>query len=287
MGLRTCRYIPPTTSRSVGAIGAGVPRPSTTNAANECRTTPAPAAIRAAPSRATGRRRVRGPPVRQQPRNETGDHAGGDCRETPHSRKPPAPGISRDYARPRNARCAAEAAPLPGRLAAAMPADEQELRFLDARLRARGVRDARQRAGAARPRPLGRSSRARLGVGPSTASSSPSSRPRPHGGSATTGWGPVCRTAPAIPSEFGVVSSCARSRHSSAALGLDDVALLGLSFGGCSGGGVSRSRHPEPGALARPRRGRLRGGADIGPRADLREAIVATVRAHWGGGLAA
>ena len=66
-----------------------------------------------------------------------------------------------------------------------------------------------------------------------------------------------------------------------AAFGLEQVALLGLSFGGCSAAAFA-ARRPElvsslalVGAFAR--------GADIAA-ADLREALVATVRAHWGAG---
>src|SRR4051794_3921066 len=50
IGLRTWRYSPPTTSRLVGAVGAGVPRPSKTKRPNACRRTPTPRAIRAAPT---------------------------------------------------------------------------------------------------------------------------------------------------------------------------------------------------------------------------------------------
>jgi hypothetical protein len=50
MGLRTCRYRPPTTSCSVGATGAGVPTPSTTKRTKAWTSTNRPAAIRAAPS---------------------------------------------------------------------------------------------------------------------------------------------------------------------------------------------------------------------------------------------
>src|SRR3954453_7053034 len=53
IGLRTWRYSPPTTSRSVGAVGAGVPRPSKTKRPNACRRTPVPRTIRAAPRTTT------------------------------------------------------------------------------------------------------------------------------------------------------------------------------------------------------------------------------------------
>src|SRR4051794_21325299 len=49
IGLRTWRYRPPTTSRSVGATGAGVPAPSTTKRAKACSSAATPATTSAAP----------------------------------------------------------------------------------------------------------------------------------------------------------------------------------------------------------------------------------------------
>jgi pimeloyl-ACP methyl ester carboxylesterase/DNA-binding CsgD family transcriptional regulator len=83
------------------------------------------------------------------------------------------------------------------------------------------------------------------------------------------------------PAGFGVELELRTLEALVAAFGLDEVALLGLSFGGCSAAAFA-ARRPElvsslalVGAFAR--------GADIAA-ADLREAIVATVRAHWGAG---
>jgi pimeloyl-ACP methyl ester carboxylesterase/DNA-binding CsgD family transcriptional regulator len=83
------------------------------------------------------------------------------------------------------------------------------------------------------------------------------------------------------PAGFGVELELRTLEALVAELGLDEVALLGLSFGGCSAAAFA-ARRPElvsslalVGAFAR--------GADIAA-ADLREAILATVRAHWGAG---
>jgi pimeloyl-ACP methyl ester carboxylesterase/DNA-binding CsgD family transcriptional regulator len=64
-------------------------------------------------------------------------------------------------------------------------------------------------------------------------------------------------------------------------LGIEELDLLGISFGGCTAVAFT-ARHPEWvrrlalfGAYGR--------GADIAPR-PLQEALVATVRAHWGAG---
>src|SRR5215472_15222792 len=54
MGLRTYRYSPRTTSCSVGAGGAGVPRPSTANCANDPISVTAPAAVTTPPMTRTG-----------------------------------------------------------------------------------------------------------------------------------------------------------------------------------------------------------------------------------------
>ena len=54
IGLRTYRYGPATTSCSVGAGGAGVPRPSTAKCANDQISTAAPAAISTPPVTWTG-----------------------------------------------------------------------------------------------------------------------------------------------------------------------------------------------------------------------------------------
>jgi pimeloyl-ACP methyl ester carboxylesterase/DNA-binding CsgD family transcriptional regulator len=65
------------------------------------------------------------------------------------------------------------------------------------------------------------------------------------------------------------------------ALGADAVALLGLSFGACAAA-VFAARHPER-VTSLAAFGGVAAGADAAPAA-LREAIVATVRAHWGAG---
>ena len=66
-----------------------------------------------------------------------------------------------------------------------------------------------------------------------------------------------------------------------AELGLEQLDLLGISFGGCTAATFA-ARHP--GAVRRLTLfGAYAKGADIAPR-PLREAIVATVRAHWGAG---
>jgi pimeloyl-ACP methyl ester carboxylesterase/DNA-binding CsgD family transcriptional regulator len=65
------------------------------------------------------------------------------------------------------------------------------------------------------------------------------------------------------------------------ALGLDELSLLGISWGGCTAAAFA-ARHPE-----RVRCLALAGGFADGTRiapAPLREAMVATVRAHWGAG---
>jgi hypothetical protein len=54
MGLRTYRYRPPTTSRWVGATGAGVPEPSATKRTNACTSTTTPAASSTAPATRSG-----------------------------------------------------------------------------------------------------------------------------------------------------------------------------------------------------------------------------------------
>src|SRR5690242_468661 len=54
IGLRTYRYRPPTTRRSVGATGAGVPRPSATNRAKAWTSTIAPRMSRISPATRTG-----------------------------------------------------------------------------------------------------------------------------------------------------------------------------------------------------------------------------------------
>jgi pimeloyl-ACP methyl ester carboxylesterase/DNA-binding CsgD family transcriptional regulator len=65
------------------------------------------------------------------------------------------------------------------------------------------------------------------------------------------------------------------------AIGVDELSLLGISWGGCTAAAYA-ARHPERvrclalvGAYAR--------GADIAPAA-LREAMVASILAHWGAG---
>jgi pimeloyl-ACP methyl ester carboxylesterase/DNA-binding CsgD family transcriptional regulator len=65
------------------------------------------------------------------------------------------------------------------------------------------------------------------------------------------------------------------------AIGADAVALLGLSFGSCAAA-VYAARHPER-VTSLATVGGFAAGADAAP-AELREAIVATVRAHWGAG---
>src|SRR5262245_7139416 len=62
MGLRTCRYRPPTTRCTGGATGAGVPSPSTTNRANADTSTAVPATTSTAPSTRRGRRWDSGAP---------------------------------------------------------------------------------------------------------------------------------------------------------------------------------------------------------------------------------
>ena len=65
------------------------------------------------------------------------------------------------------------------------------------------------------------------------------------------------------------------------ALGADAVGLLGISFGSCAAAAFA-ARHPgRVSSLATV--GGFAAGADAAPAA-LREAIVATVRAHWGAG---
>src|SRR5258708_33163696 len=54
MGSRTYGYRPPTTGCSVGATGAGVPKPSTTTLANACTSTSPPATTSAPPSTLAG-----------------------------------------------------------------------------------------------------------------------------------------------------------------------------------------------------------------------------------------
>src|SRR5258708_6625856 len=68
MGLRTYRYSPPTTRCSVGATGAGVPRPSTTNLANACTSTSPPATTSAPPSTLAGGHQL----VARQPVSHSG-----------------------------------------------------------------------------------------------------------------------------------------------------------------------------------------------------------------------
>jgi pimeloyl-ACP methyl ester carboxylesterase len=65
------------------------------------------------------------------------------------------------------------------------------------------------------------------------------------------------------------------------ALGADAVALLGISFGSCAAA-VFAARHPER-VTSLATVGGFAAGAGAAPAA-LREAIVATVRAHWGAG---
>jgi pimeloyl-ACP methyl ester carboxylesterase/DNA-binding CsgD family transcriptional regulator len=65
------------------------------------------------------------------------------------------------------------------------------------------------------------------------------------------------------------------------ALGADAVALLGLSYGSCAAAAFA-ARHPER-VTSLATVGGFAAGADAAPAA-LREAIVATVRAHWGAG---
>ncbi|HEX5618727.1 MAG TPA: alpha/beta fold hydrolase [Solirubrobacteraceae bacterium] len=65
------------------------------------------------------------------------------------------------------------------------------------------------------------------------------------------------------------------------ALGADAVALLGWSYGSCAAA-VFAARHPER-VVSLATVGGFAAGADAAPAA-LREAIVATVRAHWGAG---
>jgi pimeloyl-ACP methyl ester carboxylesterase len=65
------------------------------------------------------------------------------------------------------------------------------------------------------------------------------------------------------------------------AIGADAVALLGLSFGSCAAAAFA-ARHPER-VTSLATVGGFAAGAGAAP-AELREAIVATVRAHWGAG---
>jgi pimeloyl-ACP methyl ester carboxylesterase len=65
------------------------------------------------------------------------------------------------------------------------------------------------------------------------------------------------------------------------ALGADAVALLGISYGSCAAAAFA-ARHPER-VTSLATVGGFAAGADAAPVA-LREAIVATVRAHWGAG---
>src|SRR6185312_6585035 len=61
IGLRTYRYRPPTTRRSVGATGAGVPRPSATNRAKAWTRTIAPRMSMISPATRTGAQWASGP----------------------------------------------------------------------------------------------------------------------------------------------------------------------------------------------------------------------------------
>jgi pimeloyl-ACP methyl ester carboxylesterase/DNA-binding CsgD family transcriptional regulator len=65
------------------------------------------------------------------------------------------------------------------------------------------------------------------------------------------------------------------------AVGADEVGLLGISFGACAAA-VFAARHPER-VRSLATVGGFAAGAEAAPAA-LREAIVATVRAHWGAG---
>ena len=65
------------------------------------------------------------------------------------------------------------------------------------------------------------------------------------------------------------------------ALGLDELSLLGISWGGCSAAAFA-ARHPER-VRCLALVGAYAAGHEIAP-ASLREAMVATVRAHWGAG---
>ena len=64
-------------------------------------------------------------------------------------------------------------------------------------------------------------------------------------------------------------------------LGADAVALLGLSYGSCAAAAFA-ARHPER-VTSLATVGGFAAGADAAPAA-LRDAILATVRAHWGAG---
>jgi pimeloyl-ACP methyl ester carboxylesterase/DNA-binding SARP family transcriptional activator len=83
------------------------------------------------------------------------------------------------------------------------------------------------------------------------------------------------------PAAFGVELELRTLEALVAAFGLDEVALLGLSFGGCSAAAFAARRPELVSSLALV--GAFAHGADIAA-ADLRKAIVATVRAHWGAG---
>jgi pimeloyl-ACP methyl ester carboxylesterase/DNA-binding CsgD family transcriptional regulator len=65
------------------------------------------------------------------------------------------------------------------------------------------------------------------------------------------------------------------------ALELDDLALLGVSFGGCTAAAFA-AKHPDR-VRALALVGAFANGAGIAPP-DLRDAMLATVRAHWGAG---
>src|SRR5918995_1445634 len=65
IGFLTYRYSPPTTRRSLGATGAGVPRPSPTKRANACTSTRTPAAMRIRPPIHSGTQYGKGPRASQ------------------------------------------------------------------------------------------------------------------------------------------------------------------------------------------------------------------------------
>jgi pimeloyl-ACP methyl ester carboxylesterase/DNA-binding CsgD family transcriptional regulator len=65
------------------------------------------------------------------------------------------------------------------------------------------------------------------------------------------------------------------------ALGIDELSLLGISWGGCTAAAYA-ARHPER-VRAVALVGAYANGAEIAPTG-LREAMVASVRAHWGAG---
>src|SRR6516165_2583487 len=94
MGLRTYRYSPRTTRCSVGAAGAGVPRPSSANCANDPSSVAAPAAISSPPATRTG---TGHPPPCCQPVS----HQGTSPATTPGAttRKPALPAMAAAFVR--------------------------------------------------------------------------------------------------------------------------------------------------------------------------------------------